>query len=865
MSKAEVPGPLQPWIEWVLKDHEEELCPFLCRWSSPIILSLEEQKGSFSIQWRVFEEGWVSLPGDEEHWPLEVKADRKPLPVIMADGEPKAYLEKGEYAITGSFLWDSLPPSLGLPREIGVVRLSVRGTPLERFTRDEDGRLWLKAQMQVSGEEERLEVRVHRMMTDDIPFLLTTRISLDVSGKTREVVFPPPLPAGFVPMELASPLPVEIQGDGRLKVQLKSGQWNITLKGRHAGPVSSIAAPAVQPSWPPWPEEEIWVFEARHDLRLVSLKGVPSVDPQQTTLPDEWKNLPAYRIRPVETIAFEEQRRGDAEPAPDQLSLHRDIWLDFNGRGYTFRDQITGTVVRSSRLEMNPPIRLGRVSVDGTDRLITTLGEEAAGVEIRQGRLDVNAESRMEGRRNPLPAVGWKHDFRGVSQILHLPAGWRLFAVVGADHVRETWLNQWTLLEIFMVLIFSLSFAKLWGRRWGLLSLATLLLTFPEMRGPEWIWLSVLLGHALLRLVHQGKLRSLIRLYKDGSLVVLLIFSAPFMIDQVRSGLYPSLETVPIGSIAPAMKKEVMAPPVPPSAAPLEEQVVADMMASSGMVAQEVQKRMPLRKAKAVQYQENLPGAKVQTGPGLPRWSWRSVHIEWKGPVEKGEAIRLYYLPPLLNLLLSFVRVLLLALLILCAFQLPSGRIPSFLRRLFSRSAVAALLLLSLGYSTSSFAAEFPPPEVLTELQKRLLEKPPCSPDCGAISRMRIETTATTLTARLEIHLEEANAVPLPGIAKEWSPQTVAVDGKKFAGLSRTEDGRLWIQLDAGVHQVTLSGPLPDRQTVQIPLPLKPRYVEAKTVGWVLEGLHEDGIADDNLRLIRTETAAPETMAMARA
>jgi hypothetical protein len=589
---------------------------------------------------------------------------------------------------------------------------------------------------------------------------------------------------------------------------------------------------------------------------LVNLKGVSSVDPQQTTLPNEWKHLPAYRVRPGETIAFEEQRRGDAEPAPDQLSLRRDIWLDFDGKGYTFRDLMTGTVVRSSRLEMDPPIRLGRVSVDGTDRLITTLGEEAAGVEIRQGSLNVNAESRMEGRRNPVPAVGWRHDFRSVSQILHLPPGWRLFAVIGADQARETWLNQWTLLEIFMVLIFSLSFMKLWGRKWGLLAFATLTLTFPEFRGPEWIWLSVLLGHALLRLVHKGKLKTLIQLYKNGSLVVLLVLSVPFMIEQARSGLYPSLETVPL---------EPVAPPAPPSAeplaVPLEEEIAADRRASSGMIAQEVQKRMPLRKAKAVQFQENLPGAKVQTGPGLPRWSWRKIDIEWKGPVEKGEKIRLYYLPPFLNLVLAFVRVLLLSLLILCAFQVPTGLLPSFLKKLLGRNALAAvpLLFLSSLISSPSFASEFPPPEVLMELQNRLLEKPPCYPACGTISRMRLETTSTTLTARLEIHLEEPGAVPLPGIAKEWSPQTVVLDGKNFAGLSRTEDGRLWIQLDAGVYQVTLSGPLPDRQTVQIPLPLKPRYLEAKTEGWVLEGLHEDGLADDNLRLVRTETA-PETM-----
>jgi len=57
-----------------------------------------------------------------------------------------------------------------------------------------------------------------------------------------------------------------------------------------------------------------------------------------------------------------------------------------------------------------------------------------------------------------------------------------------------------------------------------------------------------------------------------------------------------------------------------------------------------------------------------------------------------------------------------------------------------------------------------------------------------------------------------------------------------------------------------MEGPLPNRDTVQIPLPLKPHAVEAVVEGWVLEGLHDDGIADDNLQLRRLDENKKKTL-----
>ncbi len=106
----------------------------------------------------------------------------------------------------------------------------------------------------------------------------------------------------------------------------------------------------------------------------------------------------------------------------------------------------------------------------------------------------------------------------------------------------------------------------------------------------------------------------------------------------------------------------------------------------------------------------------------------------------------------------------------------------------------------------------------------------------------------------MQIDAAWETAVPLPGGAKHWLPETVLLNGEPALGIAQSPDGQLWIPLKAGQHQLLLEGPLPEREAVQIPLPLKPHRIEAKVEGWVLEGLRDGGLADDNLQLTRVQS-----------
>ncbi|HVO29813.1 MAG TPA: hypothetical protein VMV18_03720, partial [bacterium] len=781
----------------------------------------------------------------------------------------------------GTFSWDSLPESIGVPTETGLVALTVNGKSIDFPERDDAGRVWLSRKAAEGAAENRLDVVVHRKLTDDIPITLTTQVELHVSGKSREELLGRALPDGFVPMSLDAPMPARIEADGKLRVQVWPGTWTITLVARASSPDVALTMPKTDAAWGP---EEVWTFEARPRLRLVQVEGVPSIDPQQTTIPDAWKRLPTFRVKPGETMKLVQTRRGDTEPAPDQLSLARTLWLDFDGGGFTVQDRITGSLNRAWRLEMGPETELGRVAIGGRDQFITRAAGGSSGVEVRQGQLDLTADSRVDGAKRTLAAVGWAHDFASVSGTLHMPPGWRLFAASGADDVPQSWIRSWSLLDMFLVLILAVAIARLWGWKWGALSLAALTLTFPEDGAPQWIWAAVLVGEALYRVVPANWFKKVMVGYRLFVIAILLVMVVPFWVQQVRAAMYPALGTpdsyrstpwwVIGGAKAPMGEPAMVAVPeaapmggenanapaaVTDEERPQEQNVVIDgkmkefkkeggktsPRQSLGMLSQSVDTGRYADVAQ-MNYYEHDPKAMVQTGPGLPRWNWSTVYLQWSGPVAATQKITLYLIPPWLNFVLALIRVALTALLAFVMLDVPGDKWPKILGALVPKSAragaAAAAIVIAAAVVVAPRAARaasdvVPPPEVLKDLQQRLLEKPDCFPNCASSPRMELEADGGRLTLRMEIGAAAATAVPLPGSAQQWLPTRVAVDGQPANGLVRVGD-LLWLELEPGAHQVVMDGPLPTRTTVQIRLPLKPHYVTAKASGWTLAGLH---------------------------
>jgi hypothetical protein len=869
IDPKDVPAPLKPWVPWVMHGKEQAACPGVhgakdatrCGFPARVALRLDERGGQFVIEWHVRAKGWYALPGDAKRWPQDVTVDRAPAAVVAREGIPHLQLRAGDHTVTGRFQWDSLPESLRVPPDTGLFSLAVKGQAIARPNRQPDGVVFLQKES-VATEDERLEIVVHRKVTDDTPLRLATRVTLNVAGKKREVLLGRALPAGFVPMALESPLPARLEADSRVRVQVRPGTFTITLTARSAGPVKELrrpqpdgapaGAPASAPALGgPWRVgEEIWVFEAQPALRLVSVEGVTAVDPQQTSLPDDWKRLPAYPMGLGDTMRLVEKRRGDAEPTAERLALARTLWLDFGGRGFTVSDTVTGALRRATRLEMTPPLRLGRVSLAGRDQFITHLGVEARpGVELRPGPLQLTADSRLEVAPTRIPAVGWDRGFHQVSATLNLPPGWRLLHAGGVDEVRGTWLRHWTLLEIFLALVLTLGVWRLRGLLWAGLALATFALVFPEPGAPRWIFVAVLALEALVRALHEGKLQKVLKVFAHGTAVILVLVTIPFLVGHVRAGLYPALERPgdrrgwAIGAVRGVGGDAVVAAP---SAANLDEELkqYQKVLPYKGRGKGEAKEQAARQAWSQFNVEEYDPHAVVQTGPGRPSWSWHSFELRWSGPVEAGQSLRLFLTSPAVNLVLALLRAVLLVALVL---SLVPWRVRG---RLAAPPAAAAAALLVLLVPLAAHA-QLPTAEQLEELGDRLSAPPECRPECAAAPRLLLEADGRVLRLRLEVTAAAATAVPLPGSAVQWVPERVLVDGKPARGVARDAAGTLWLLVDPGRHQVLVEGTLPDQEAVQLALPVKPHRVESRLRGWSLDGVREDGVPDESLQLSR--------------
>ena len=868
LTRDTIPEPLHPWTDWVLHGQEEARCPFFhdtsdrraCAWPSALALELADRGGRFVQQWAIYDESWVPLPGDLTTWPEDVRVDGEPVVIVEQRSAPSVQLEPGTHRVEGTLRWDALPSLLQVPAETGLLQLNVRGTRLAFPNRDAQGRLWLAKRDTEAQQESRLDVEVSRRVTDDVPLQLTTKVALKVSGKDREVLLGVALPSGFVPMSLTAPIPARVEPDRRLRVQVRPGTWQIEIVARHEGPVAQLSLPAADG---PWDSDEVWAFEARPDLRLVGVEGVPAVDPQQTNLPNEWRALPAYLMRPGATMTLTEKRRGDTDSSADQLTLARTWWLDFDGAGYTVHDELTGTAHRSWRLEMAPPTILGRVAVSGTDQFITRIGDDQpVGIEIRQRDLRINADSRIDGDRADIPAVSWSHDFQAVSGVLNLPPGWRVMFATGVDDIEPTWVSSWTLLDLFLVLIIALAIARLWGRLVGVLALAALALTWTEPGAPQWAWLPLLVAEAFGRVLPDGTLRRLVNLGRAAAAAVLVVAALPFVVQQVRQAIYPQLEDTSLS----LERRDVARAPAPESAGGAVAAKTAGLTAAdeeaalSGAVHDQLGRtamtnapRGDVRMKHMRTSEEYAPDPKalVTTGPGLPRWVWHAVRLRWHGPVERTQRVHLLLVSPVVNVVIALVRAGLLLLLGIYGLRFLTWGRASAGPAAGATTAVILVAAVAALAAARAAQADMPSPELLRELQNRLLEQPKCRPECAASPRLTLEVGTTTLRARMEVDAAAVTAIPLPGAADQWLPERVLLDGEPARALQRSNDGTLWLALSPGKHQVLMEGGLPERDTVEIPLPLKPHWVETRTEGWKIGGLHDVGRPEDSLHLTR--------------
>jgi hypothetical protein len=924
------PAQLRPWTDWVLYGHQEaRLCPpdharrRLCAWPVSLALDLGDRGGRFLAVFDLKREMAFTLPGESGAWPRDVKrADGTPVMVLGRD-RPQVFLPPGRHTLTGEFQWLRLPETIRLPLG-SALSLKVNGQavdfpPLEADYQSNSVRLWLGAAPQeedspalAATAADRLAVTVNRLIRDEQPLQIGTRLKLVVSGREREVVLSQALLPGTRASFLSSPLPAQL-ADGGLRVRVKPGVFDIFLDSRAEDRPQSLG-PA------PGGEEEYWAFQARPELRLAEVSGAEQIDPSQVDFHPPWQSFPIYVLPPGGSLTFTTLRQGDPDPPPDQLRLNRECWLDYDGEGLSCRDHLSGVLNRQWHLNTTEPFSLAQASLSGQPQVITwqtdSRGGQAPGLQLREGRINLEADLRLDGFSGRLPASGWDHALETEGQKLNLPPGYHLFHVSGAEARQNypasgsgTWTGAWGTLDFFLVLLISIASARLYGPAAGLLGLAALTLGYHEPLAPRLVFIHLLITAALLKHLPAAarKARGLVRLWRLSAALVLVVLASLFIINQARVTLHPQLEDpgywpgreysgfagfgasskrsqdyyyadryddgpadydqvamaeAPVAEEMAAMREEMRGemmrgmgerPPAPPKA------LMMDRAKSSATLAAGAALGLPAQAGNQMVRLSQAPDAKVQNSLPRPAWNWRSVRLYYNETVSADQQVRLLIYGPTAWRLLGGLRLVLMA---LFALRLLEVKIRPNLRNLLRPASAAGLILAGL-WASPALAESWPDPALLEDYRARLLEQKPLPP--AGLPHLRLGLAAEGLELDLTVEAGREEVIPLPALDRNiFRPSRLTLDNGRELPLFEIQDR--WLTLvPPGRHLLKLAGRLkktsPAFQSFDLSFPPegRPERVEVSGEGWQVEGLEPDGRLRGRTLLLRSLIQLPET------
>ncbi|TXD35161.1 hypothetical protein FRC98_16960 [Lujinxingia vulgaris] len=894
-AQSEVPDALRPWVSWAMADVANHGCSHFegtlrCDWPGRLELSAGAQGASFEMEVWLDREGEVALPGGRGAWPQEVTRAGQAL-VVTGESAPAVRLGAGAHTLRGRFVWSELPEVLPVPGHLGIIELAINDQSVDHPRHDAEGRLWLKeGRSGTVTEADSLRASVYRRFDDGVPLRIKTRLELNVAGRAREVELGQVLLEGSRAIALSSPLPVKVESGGQLSVYVRPGTHFIDIDAVIAqkGAGKGDGSPGTETLSVPdraegiFDAQEVWAWFPDELVRSVELEGLNGVDPDRTTLPEEWHGTTTFLAGTGDALTLRETRRGQLDTSPNLLELHRQIWLDLDGQGATTRDALTGTMYRGWRLNYGEGAELGRAAQRGTDLLITRDEGGQEGVEVRDASLDITADIRIEEGISSFDVVGWQHDLQRLGATLHTPPGWSVLGGRGVDAIAGSWLHSWDLLAFFFVLIVALSFAKLFGWPWGVAAAVALCLTHGIDDAPRWIWVHLLATGALLRVLTSGRFRKIVVLYRAVALITLAIMLTTFTHRQIQQAIAPQayqptyatswLETAMTGAADSS------------SYAEYEEMAVAE---------QEMAPEPYLRGGKGASIMSSVPGdasqyrkaeksvlqvdpnAVVQTGPGVPSWDWQSWQLIWTGPVRAGHEVRIWLISPAQNVVLTLLRLLLLialGLLIISRREMvwqgpddddpraknPDNR-PSGPTRGGKKAAAAlgALLAMSAALLPNAHAQDFPPQAMLDALKTRQIAAASCQGPCVSVSQATIEVDDLDFVMRADVHARNAAGLPLPGPDDPLRITEVRVNGQISHQLRRSSQGLISVRLPEGVHRLEVRGRLMNRAslTLQFDPATRPRHTTFESEDWTADGIDPRGVVDGTLQLTRQADA----------
>ncbi len=792
-----IPTQLDEWKGWVLKDQQNSDCTpsslnhkkRLCAWPETLSLTIHSHGLDFQQTWRIDQKTEIMLPGDKRYWPQQMKVNGTPSHAeeTTEHAYPILTLGSGLQTIEGKILWQEQPSRLHIPVQTSKINLVIQGIAVNSPQIDDDHYLLLTQNTFNNViENNNQSVSVFRHYHDSIPSQLTTTIRLNVSGEQRHYQLPLSMPRGFTISGLDSLLDARLQNDN-LNIEVKPGQWEIQLISHRFEPESGFSIPAASGDWP---KQEVWSIQATNTFRSFELDPATEIAPNQTDMPEQWKNLPAITVTENTDIALKTQQRGFNQYESNQITLERDIWLNFDGKGYALRDQLKGHIEQQWRLESTPPLILGSALLDNENQVITQKTGQNVGIELRQGGLNLIAESRIEGLKDTLYISGWNQALDKASWRLHLPPGWDIFHISGAEKTSHGWVQQWQLTDLFFVFFAVIACYRLSGIKLAALTLLSLGLFWHTQSAPQWIWLVLIASYALIKIT-SGQIRQYCWLFSLLVLTVITLQALPYTVQQVRLTLYPQLALDQMFSPSWAYYHGEQWPERKDNQNDTAE--IPELQVSSA--------KEPLKEDRA-----------AQTGSGTPNWQGNIVYLTWDSPVSETDQIQIIYTSPNITRFLQIIRATFLFALIATFGNLLFQAKVTYQSKndkkhtANTNHSVSVILIALIGlshFNPAQATDTWPSDALLKEYKKHLLKASDCFPRCASIESLRVSENRHLLTLNWQIGVSEDVAVPL---LSGSIPPIHSLNDKTGHPLARLKDqeGTLWTKLSSGLHVVSL-------------------------------------------------------------
>jgi hypothetical protein len=918
-DEATIPAALLVWRPWVISRIPQFHCPLVasrrvCSWPGEIVYTLTEKEARFSLDVTVMDDDAIRLPtlASSPVHDLRIlsKADNRVIaPLYQDDGS--LLLSRGSYRIYGALALATSTDTLPIRPEYGLFRV-VSPTKESPLSLDRSESLLTLSRSSLRQSTSTLSMKVYRHIIDSHPVKIETRILLKVSGPSRSVAIGNVVLQGSTPLTIETPLPHQLGSDGVLSLQVVPGDHVVTLHAAAPQPYSSIVLPL--PSLKEWPSEEIIVWDAPPQERIVEIEGGTTASPELVSLPKEWAKGAPYIVAAGGSLALKERSRGEIAKKGDGITMDREIWLDFSGNGLTFRDSFFGWLGTSHRLNALPVLSLTRATGGDTATSPLLVAQDPfsgeTGVEVRSPSLNIQAVSRM-ARTTVLPVSGWNHTLASFNARLWLPPSWKLLWTSDTISAPQSWVSSWSLLELFLSILVIVATYHFFGGPCALLVLCGVFINQGEFLAPRFLFVHLILLAAWQRVLS----KSGSFLYKLVTALLTITFiawtsqSVAFMKLQLTQLLFPQLESgtryrTSYQELASLIDASFLTWPLllfgvayllyfghslwsAKSFLQRLGRLIGGALIGVFLLvvlttysvrfygfqtAGSYTPAAPLRSFSGTPYNEDRggdlafspskmddkiyqqqKGKTFQSGASLPEWRWKSYDLRAQGAVYPDDTFSLVLLPPWATRALCLLRLLIVTLLGWIIFRRIGLKIP---RLTPSHGALAVMM-----FAPSFASAQFPPTTLLEELERSVKAHECKSSRCATISEGHLRLDVSTFELTLRVSSQGRSAISLPGPLALITPSSVKVNNQESRILRRTDDDFLQVQLEHGESTLLVQGSLPQEEDAfSIQLRDKPLYFTTTSTSWLIEGVSSTGVPNESLRVTSLDPKNASTL-----